>query len=64
MEILSSKKISSYGPDPTRPYEILAGSEAGAYSIAVGEAVWKSTKSGLPIDIEQLLQHNYEEIKG
>ncbi|MBM0065567.1 Gfo/Idh/MocA family protein [Alkalicoccobacillus gibsonii] len=52
------------GPDPTRPYEILAGSEAGAYSIAVGEAVWKSSKSGLPIDIEQLLKHNYEEIKG
>lgn len=43
------------GPDPTRPYPILAGSEAGAYSIAVGEGVWRSVKERKPININELL---------
>ncbi|KGA97438.1 oxidoreductase [Alkalihalobacillus alcalophilus ATCC 27647 = CGMCC 1.3604] len=48
------------GPDPARPYEVLAGAEAGTYSIAVGEAVWKSTKSGQPIKIKSLLTEKEE----
>ncbi|ARK29549.1 Gfo/Idh/MocA family protein [Halalkalibacter krulwichiae] len=43
------------GVDPNRPYEILAGTEAGAYSIAVGEAVWKSSKQNKSISINELL---------
>jgi predicted dehydrogenase len=43
------------GVDPARPYEILAGAEAGAYSIAVGEGVWRSSKENKPIQIEELL---------
>ncbi|MCG1021868.1 Gfo/Idh/MocA family protein [Sutcliffiella horikoshii] len=39
------------GPDPSRPYAILAGAEAGAYSIAVGEGVWRSSLENKPIDI-------------
>ncbi len=30
------------GKDPLRRYDILAGAEAGAYSIAVGEGMWRS----------------------
>ncbi|KHF40223.1 Gfo/Idh/MocA family protein [Halalkalibacter okhensis] len=45
------------GIDPHRSYEILAGSEAGAYSIAVGEGVWKSSKQNQPIRIDQLLEN-------
>ncbi len=41
------------GPDPARPYEILAGAEAGAYSIAVGEGVWRSSQENKPIDISE-----------
>ncbi|TDQ42932.1 Gfo/Idh/MocA family protein [Aureibacillus halotolerans] len=44
------------GIDPHRGYEILAGSEAGAYSIAAGEAIWKSASSGKPIQIKELLK--------
>lgn len=44
------------GPDPLRPYEIQAGAEAGAYSIAVGEAVWRSVQEKKPIHIETLLK--------
>ncbi len=44
------------GIDPTRQYEILAGAEAGAYSIAVGEGVWRSSKSNQPIKIADLLK--------
>lgn len=43
------------GPDPTRPYPILAGSEAGAYSIAVGEGGWRSVKERKPININEIL---------
>ncbi|MDR4887178.1 Gfo/Idh/MocA family oxidoreductase [Fredinandcohnia sp. QZ13] len=44
------------GIDPRRHYEILAGAEAGAYSIALGEAVWKSVQEHKPISINQLLK--------
>ncbi len=44
------------GVDPTRPYKILAGAEAGAYSIAVGEGVWKSSKTNQPVRVDELLQ--------
>ncbi|GAF13497.1 LOW QUALITY PROTEIN: oxidoreductase [Bacillus sp. JCM 19045] len=46
------------GVDQTRPVEVLAGAEAGAYSIAVGEAVWKSVKEGKPITVQSLLQRD------
>ncbi|MFC0558299.1 Gfo/Idh/MocA family protein [Halalkalibacter alkalisediminis] len=45
------------GVDPARPYEILAGAEAGAYSIAVGEAVWKSSLENKPINMKELLEN-------
>ena len=40
------------GPDPARNYKILAGAEAGAYSIAVGESVWRSVAEKKPINIK------------
>ncbi|MDL4839590.1 Gfo/Idh/MocA family protein [Aquibacillus rhizosphaerae] len=43
------------GVDPTRSYDILAGTKAGAYSIALGEGVWRSSKTNLPIRINELL---------
>ncbi|MBU8788702.1 MULTISPECIES: Gfo/Idh/MocA family protein [Bacillus] len=43
------------GKDPFREYDILAGSEAGAYSIAAGEGMWRSIKENRPIGIEELL---------
>jgi len=43
------------GVDPNRPYPILSGSADGAYSIATGEAVWRSAKEGRPIRIEDIL---------
>lgn len=51
------------GKDPRRNYDILAGSEAGAYSIAVGEAVWRSCKENRPIKIQELLGVNQEELQ-
>ncbi|MBU3536134.1 oxidoreductase, partial [Alkalihalobacillus clausii] len=48
------------GEDPTRPFDVLAGAEAGALSVAVGEAVWKSAKQGAPIRIETLLANKEE----
>ncbi|MFC0473297.1 Gfo/Idh/MocA family protein [Halalkalibacter kiskunsagensis] len=45
------------GVDPHRPYEILAGAEAGAYSIAVGEGVWKSSLENKPMRIDDLLEN-------
>ncbi len=45
------------GVDPGRSYDILAGAEAGAYSIAVGEAVWKSSLENKPIDIRNSLEN-------
>lgn len=50
------------GPDPRRSYEILAGTVAGAYSIATGEAVWRSVKEKTPIKIESMLQLPKEEV--
>jgi predicted dehydrogenase len=44
------------GPDPTRNYDILAGSMAGAYSIALGEGVWKSCQENRPYHIKELLE--------
>jgi hypothetical protein len=35
--------------------ELLAGSQAGAYAIAMGAAVWRSISSGRPVNIGQLL---------
>lgn len=35
--------------------ELLADSEAGAYAVATGEAVWRSVRSGRPINIARLL---------
>ncbi|KRE32281.1 Gfo/Idh/MocA family oxidoreductase [Paenibacillus sp. Soil724D2] len=43
------------GPDPIRPYEIMAGAEAGADSVLTGEAIWKSIQTGLPVRIAELL---------
>ncbi|WP_041085951.1 Gfo/Idh/MocA family protein [Jeotgalibacillus soli] len=43
------------GINPVRPYNILSGSEDGAYAIAMGEAVWKSANENRPITIESLL---------
>ncbi|OJT56226.1 Gfo/Idh/MocA family protein [Bacillus licheniformis] len=43
------------GGDPLRNYDILAGAEAGAYSIAAGEALWRSIKEKKPIGISELL---------
>ncbi|MFS0636223.1 Gfo/Idh/MocA family oxidoreductase [Mesobacillus foraminis] len=44
------------GIDPARPYPILAGAEAGAYSIAVGEGVWRSSRDNRPYRIKDLLK--------
>jgi predicted dehydrogenase len=46
------------GVDQTRQYPILAGAQAGAYSIAVGEGVWRSVKENKPYKIEELLRNN------
>jgi predicted dehydrogenase len=43
------------GPDPRRSYEILSGSKAGANSVLIGEAVWRSVKENKPICITDLL---------
>lgn len=43
-----------YGPDPRRPYQILAGARQGALAVAVGEAVWRSCRSGKPVCIDDL----------
>ncbi|WP_282935317.1 Gfo/Idh/MocA family oxidoreductase [Paenibacillus sp. RC67] len=43
------------GADPLRAYDIMAGAEAGAYSVLTGEAIWKSAQSGVPIRIGDLL---------
>ncbi|MCY8795466.1 Gfo/Idh/MocA family oxidoreductase [Bacillus inaquosorum] len=44
------------GKDPLRRYDILAGAEAGAYSIAVGEGMWRSVAEKKPINIKRLFQ--------
>ncbi|MGO4497282.1 Gfo/Idh/MocA family oxidoreductase [Paenibacillus sp. 2RAB27] len=43
------------GADPLRPYEIMAGAEAGAASVLTGEAIWKSVLTGMPVRIADLL---------
>lgn len=43
------------GPDPQRPYDIMAASEAGVYAVALGEAMWRSSQSGQPVNIDYLL---------
>ncbi len=43
------------GVDPKRPYEIMAASEAGAYSVALGEALWRSSETHQPINIDALI---------
>lgn len=43
------------GPNPKRPYEILSGARDGALAVAVGEAVWRSAKSGQPVKIADLV---------
>ncbi|WP_079909248.1 Gfo/Idh/MocA family protein [Paenibacillus sp. 32352] len=43
------------GADPLRAYDIMAGAEAGAYSVLTGEAIWKSAQSGVPVRIADLL---------
>ncbi|WP_223588780.1 Gfo/Idh/MocA family protein [Neobacillus bataviensis] len=50
------------GPDPARGYEILAGAEAGAYSIAVGEGVWRSVAEKKPISIKEILYHSNHQL--
>ncbi|MBD2844095.1 Gfo/Idh/MocA family oxidoreductase [Paenibacillus sp. IB182496] len=47
------------GPDPLRDYRVLAGAREGAYSIAIGEAVWRSAQDNRPVSIPQLLQEAY-----
>ncbi|SDO32474.1 Gfo/Idh/MocA family protein [Halobacillus aidingensis] len=42
------------GEDPARPYQVLSGSEDGAYAVTTGEAVWKSVKEKQAIQIEDL----------
>lgn len=44
------------GPDPLRSYEVLAGGDAGVYSVLTGEAVWKSAQSNKPIRLAELLE--------
>lgn len=43
------------GEDTTRPYRILSGAEDGAYSVATGEAVWRSAAEHRPVTIEEVL---------
>ncbi|CAG7649573.1 Gfo/Idh/MocA family protein [Paenibacillus allorhizosphaerae] len=44
------------GPDPARGYDILSGSEDGAYSIGTGEAVWRSVLEHRPVRLEEVLR--------
>lgn len=43
------------GESERRPYRILSGAQDGAYSVATGEAVWRSVKEHRPIPIEEIL---------
>ena len=43
--------------------ELVAGSQAGAYAIATGEAVWRSVATGRPVSIENLLAERKSEKK-
>lgn len=44
------------GKDPLIHYDIAAGAEAGAYSIALGEGMWRSVIEERPIGMEELFQ--------
>jgi len=43
------------GPDEDRGYDIQAGAKAGALSVALGEAVWRSVKEHRPVTVAELL---------
>ena len=43
------------GEDQHRPFRILSGAVDGAYSVAAGEAVWRSVAEHRPISIEAVL---------
>ncbi|GAF63254.1 putative dehydrogenase [Bacillus sp. TS-2] len=43
------------GESHNKPYQRLSGARDGAYSVAVGEAVWKSAHKNRPITIEEVL---------
>ncbi|WP_454191271.1 Gfo/Idh/MocA family protein [Paenibacillus sp. Marseille-Q7038] len=43
------------GEDQNRPYQILSGATDGAYSVAAGEAVWRSVEEHRPIAIDEVL---------
>jgi hypothetical protein len=47
--------FTGVSPD-TAGLAIRAGTMAGAYAVAVGEAVWRSVASGQPISIKDLIQ--------
>lgn len=43
------------GESRHRPYRVLAGAEAGALAVAMGEGVWRSVKDKQPIKVNELL---------
>ncbi|MDF2838113.1 MAG: oxidoreductase, partial [Paenibacillus sp.] len=43
------------GESVRRPYRILSGAEDGAYSVATGEAVWRSVLEHRPVEIAEVL---------
>ncbi|KQO17579.1 Gfo/Idh/MocA family protein [Paenibacillus sp. Leaf72] len=44
------------GEDRRRPFRILSGAVDGAYSVATGEAVWRSVKEHRLVTIEEVLE--------
>ncbi|GAK05923.1 LOW QUALITY PROTEIN: putative oxidoreductase [Geomicrobium sp. JCM 19037] len=50
------------GEDPHRPYDVLSGSEDGAYAVATGEAVWKSATLNQPINVDDILTINLRDV--
>lgn len=57
------------GGDPALLQDVLSGNDThlcrastldGAYAVAVGEAMWRSAKSGQPVRIEDLLNCNFD----
>ncbi|WP_419875010.1 Gfo/Idh/MocA family protein [Candidatus Pristimantibacillus sp. PTI5] len=45
------------GEDRRRPFRILSGAVDGAYSVATGEAVWRSVKEHRLVTIEEVLEN-------
>lgn len=43
------------GEDSRRPFNLLSGAEDGAYSVAAGEAVWRSVREHRPMTIAEVL---------